>query len=194
MISYRGKVFRLRHSKGLAYIVHLVRHPGTEFHSAELMVSAPNKDPREEPEEITESGDRHMAETRLSDVNMHLGLPNHAGEMLDSKAKAAYRRRLVELNEELDIARKIGNSERGASLETEIDVLHQELRRAVGLGGRDRYAGSTSERARLSVTRAIKNAIQRISENDYELGALLGKTIRTGTFCSYVEDVRNKLG
>ena len=42
----------------------------------------------------------------------------------------------------------------------------REMARAVGLGGRDRRAGSAAERARLNVTRAIKSALQKISEHN----------------------------
>jgi hypothetical protein len=66
----------------------------------------------------------------------------------------------------------------------------RELSRAVGLGGRDRRAGSASERARVAVTRAVRQAMARISEQHTELGEHLDRTIRTGTYCSYLPDPR----
>ncbi len=30
-VGYGGKAFRLKDSKGLGYLAHLLRHPGTEF-------------------------------------------------------------------------------------------------------------------------------------------------------------------
>ena len=182
------RTFRLRDSKGLGYIAQLLRQPGAEFNSLNLMAAFIA---------LSDEGDdsvaavRKMGVERLANINLRRGLPDHAGEMLDSKAKAAYKRRLVELNEELEEVREIANSECAAELEDEIEALHQELRRAIGLGGRDRLAGSTSERARLAVTRAIKIAIQKITEHDSELGALFSQSIRTGTFCSFVVSDRN---
>src|SRR5215472_14650769 len=82
--------------------------------------------------------------------------------------------------------REGGDYQRGAKVESEIEFLTRELAQAVGLGGRDRRAGSTAERARLNVTRSIRAAIQRISEHDAELGELLGSSIRTGSFCRYL--------
>jgi hypothetical protein len=113
-----------------------------------------------------------------------------AGAMLDAEAKAAYRRRLGEIDEDLEEARLTGNDERVAQAQLERDFLASELARAVGLGGRDRRASSTSERARVSVTRAIRQAISRIREHHPRLGEHLDRTIRTGTTCAYLPDPR----
>ena len=66
--------------------------------------------------------------------------------------------------------------------------------RAVGLGGRDRRAASASERARVSVTRAIRQAMARIGEHHPQLGEHLSRTIRTGTYCAYLPDPRAPAG
>src|SRR5208283_5759964 len=36
-VGYGGKAFRLKDTKGLGYLVHLLRHPGTEFHVLDLV-------------------------------------------------------------------------------------------------------------------------------------------------------------
>src|SRR6266511_1286448 len=113
-----------------------------------------------------------------------------AGEALDAQAKAEYRRRLEELAGELDEAQAFGDPERAARAEEERDFLVRELAGAIGLGGRDRRMGSPSERARVSVTRAIRSALARIGENSATLGDHLERTIHTGTFCSYTPDPR----
>jgi cytochrome c-type biogenesis protein CcmH/NrfG len=113
-----------------------------------------------------------------------------AGETLDAQAKAHYRRRLEELEGDLDEARASADPERAARAEEERDFLVRELAAAIGLGGRDRRMGSPSERARVSVTRAIRSALARIDEHSSALGDHLERTIRTGTFCSYRPDPR----
>src|SRR5260370_35300759 len=105
--------------------------------------------------------------------------------MLDEQAKWAYRRRLYELGEELEEAKEFGNTERAEKAEAEIDALTSELSRAVGLGGRDRRAGSASDRARQTITKTIKSVLERIAQNDAALGNIFSRCIRTGTFCSY---------
>lgn len=114
----------------------------------------------------------------------------HAGEMLDEQAKAEYQRRLQELEDELEEAREFRNEELIAKAEEEKEAIAHELRRAIGLAGRDRKAASSTERARVAVTRAIRLALERISKQDRNLGKLLSNTIRTGTVCSYVPDER----
>ena len=113
-----------------------------------------------------------------------------AGEMLDARAKEAYRRRLAEIEEDRDEARAMGDSGRAAQADTEHDFLVRELARAIGLGGRDRRAGSMSERARASVTRAVRQAMARIREHNAPLGEHLDRAICTGTYSAYLPDSR----
>ena len=117
-----------------------------------------------------------------------------AGDLLDVRAKEAYRRRLAEIEEDLEIARRNHDLARAAQGEAEREFLLRELSRAVGLGGRDRRAGSASERARASVTRAVRQALARINACHPELGEHLDRTVRTGTHCSYQPDPRAPLG
>jgi len=48
--------------------------------------------------------------------------------------------------------------------------------------------GLAAERARVRVTRRIRDAIDRIAEAHPELGAHLARTVRTGARCSYLTD------
>ena len=113
-----------------------------------------------------------------------------AGVLLDAQAKNAYRRRLAEIDEDLEEARLMRDSGRVVQAEAERDFLIRELSRAVGLSGRERRAGSASERARVSVTRAVRHAMSRIREHDPPLGEHLDRAIRTGTYCVYLPDSR----
>ena len=108
-----------------------------------------------------------------------------SGPALDSQAKAAYRSRVAELQEEIDEAASFNDPERLANAQEELGFLARELAGAVGLGGRDRKTGSDAERARVNVTRAIRTALKRIADHDPALGARLGAAIKTGVFCVY---------
>jgi hypothetical protein len=111
-----------------------------------------------------------------------------AGPVLDAEAKAAYRQRLDDIQAELAEAESWNDPERVVRLRGEERALAHELAAAIGLGGRDRPAGSTSERARISVTRAVRSAMARIAAQNAPLGAHLDATIRTGTYVSYQPD------
>jgi len=174
-----GATFSVKASKGLAYIHRLLQHPDEEFHVLDLM---------SDPGNTAIAPQSAYLATASTDPNLSVGRLGDAGEMLDGKAKQDYKRRLVELREQLEDAQELGNSERAAEIESEIDFLAREISRAIGLGGRDRRAGSVAERARLNVTRAIKTVIQKVSEHHDGLGKMLDKSVRTGSFCSYVPD------
>lgn len=109
-----------------------------------------------------------------------------AGEMLDAKARTAYKARAEELQEELEEARARNDLGRAEGLASELESITDELLAATGLGGRARKAGSRVERARVNVQRRIKDAIKRLGAEDESLGRYLDATIRTGTFCSFV--------
>jgi hypothetical protein len=44
---------------------------------------------------------------------------------------------------------------------------------------------AASERARASVTKAIRTTIERIAANEPALADVLDRSIRTGSFCGY---------
>jgi non-specific serine/threonine protein kinase len=108
-----------------------------------------------------------------------------AGPLLDSQAKAEYKRRVDELRNDFEEAERFNDSYRAARARSEIDAIAQQLAAAVGLGGRDRRSSSEAERARSAVTKRIKEAINRIAEVIPPLGRHLAARIRTGYFCSY---------
>ncbi|MDQ4131343.1 MAG: hypothetical protein M3133_10230, partial [Actinomycetota bacterium] len=176
-IGYGGQVIRLRDAKGLHFLAQLLREPGREFHVLDL-----GRQGSEAPTHV--GGREHLP---VGDEGLTRGFGD-AGALLDPKAKAAYRRRLEELGEELDEALSFNDPERAARAEAELEALKAELARAVGLGGRDRTAASSAERARLNVTRAIRSVVQRIAAAHPDLGEHLRLTVRTGTFCSYHPD------
>jgi hypothetical protein len=159
-VVFEGRTVRVRDLKGMRYLAQLLAHPGREFHVLDLVAA--------------ETGQQ----IALGD----------AGEMLDERAKTAYRRRLAEIEDDIEQARALEDAQREAQADAERDFLVRELSRAIGLGGRDRRAASASERARSGVTRAIRQAIARIGEHHHQLGEHLDRAVRTGTYCAYMPD------
>jgi tetratricopeptide (TPR) repeat protein len=185
-VGYGGKAFRLKDTKGLGYLAHLLRHPAVEFHVLDLVGGIASQ--REEDETSPSAHGLPRGDEELEKAGIHIASLGDAGEMLDEQAKLAYRRRLSDLREELDEAKELGKVERATQTEQEIDALTRELSRAVGLGGRNRRAASASERARQSITKTIKAVLDRIAQSDATLGEIFSRCIKTGTFCSYQPD------
>jgi tetratricopeptide (TPR) repeat protein len=164
LLVFEGRTERVRDLKGIRYLAQLVAHPGREFHVLDLVAA--------------ETGQK----VPLGD----------AGEMLDERAKSAYRRRLAEIEDDIEQARALADAEREAQADAERDFLVRELARAVGLGGRDRRVSSDSERARAGVTRAVRHGMARIGEQHPQLGEHLNQAVRTGTYCAYAPDVASQ--
>jgi hypothetical protein len=181
--SFETRTIRIKDSKGLGYIDTLLKYSNREFHALNLVTMNAIQGDSEISNDPSSAVVFSTAEQSKLTVSHDLG---DSGAMLDSSARRAYRERLKELQEELAKAKARGDVTKAIDLESEIDALQHELRRAVGLRGRDRYAGSASERARLNVTRAIKASISRIAEHDSALARHLAMSIKTGIFCSYV--------
>ncbi|MGA9724293.1 MAG: AAA family ATPase, partial [Candidatus Binatus sp.] len=184
-VASAGKSFRLKETKGLGYVAHLLRHPGTEFHVLDLAGGIAG---HREDDEPGQAQSLPRGDQELEKAGIHIGSLGDAGEMLDEQAKSAYRQRLSDLREELEEAKEQGNVERAEQAEQEIDALTSELSRAVGLGGRDRRAISASERARQTISKTVKLVLERITQNDAALGDILARCVKTGTFCSYQPD------
>jgi hypothetical protein len=159
-ISFDTRTVRLKDSKGIRLLARLLTDPGHEIHALDL-VGAPG----------LVGGD-------------------DGGPVLDATAKHAYRRRLNDLAEDLEEARRTNDPERAVRAEAEIDALTDQLAAAVGVGGRDRRAAAQSERARVAATRNLRAVIQRAADAHPSLGRHLEMTIRTGTYCSYQPDPR----
>jgi DNA-binding response OmpR family regulator len=178
-ISYQGKVVRVKDSTGFHYLAYLLRYPHRQIHVLELVATLEGP-----PEGVVEQ--RTVA--AQGDLHIRIGLGD-AGEFLDPKAKAAYKMRLKELQEELEDAQAYNDVGRIAKAQEEMEFLTQELLRALRLGGKNRRAASSTERARVNVQRSMKATLERLAEYHPALGASLAHTINTGTYCSYSPNV-----
>lgn len=166
-IAFGGHAVRLRDRKGFHYLARLLATPGEEHHVLALVA-----------DEHAGADSARPSEAAVGD----------AGFVLDARAKEVYRRRLSEIEEDLADAEARGDLVRTEQARREQEFLEHELARAVGLGGRDRRAGVASERARVSITRAIRQAIALVTEHHASLAEHLERTIRTGTYCAYLPD------
>ncbi len=171
-IAFDGDEFRLRDTKGLRYLADLLANPGLELSALALAAEA-------------RSSGRVPSPHGLAAEGVVASGASGAGEVLDAVAMGAYARRRDDLRDEIEEAERFNDPERVARAREEIEALTAELAAAAGLGGRARHAPGPAERARQSVTKAIKAAIARISDHSPALGGHLSRTIHTGAVCSY---------
>ena len=64
-------------------------------------------------------------------------------------------------------------------------ALLAEVAHATGLHGRPRTSGSSQERARVPVRKAITTALDRVATGDPELAEHLRSCVHTGLACTY---------
>ncbi|MBW3620445.1 MAG: hypothetical protein KY461_09385 [Actinobacteria bacterium] len=172
-VAFDGAEVLLHDLKGMRILARLLAEPGREFHVLDLAGAGT---------------DRPASPTHAEGLSVRS--ESDLGPVLDDQAREAYRRRLAEIEEDIEDAERMGDRARVALATADRDYLVTELSRAFGLGGRRRVDGSTSERARASVTRAVRYALARVGEHHPSLGEHLEQTVHTGTYCSYVPDPR----
>lgn len=146
---------RLRDSRGIHYLRALIAVPGREISALDLAAGGAGL------------------------------VASHASPVIDHAALAAYRRRIEDLDGEIDAAERSGDSARAERADAEHKALLAELRRARGLGGRVRDASPEAERARVNVTRTLQTTLERIGSAAPRAGAHLRASIRTGRSCRY---------
>ncbi|MGH2986578.1 MAG: ATP-binding protein [Solirubrobacterales bacterium] len=167
-LTYGGRTVRVADRKGLRDIAMLLARPGHELHVADLIAAT---DPPTAPPD---------ARTRAAVLR-----PASTDAVLDDRARADYRARLVDLRDELEDAEANADIVRAEVARAEMDAIASELATALGLGGRARATGDPAERARKAVTQRIRNSLKRLADVHPELAAHLDRSIRTGRFCTY---------
>lgn len=164
-VEFAGKRCTLRDSKGLRDLAVLLGSPGHAVPALDLATV------------------RGASSTSVGDAELHE--PGDLGDVLDERARRAYRDRLRDLEEEAAEADAHGDVERATRVAAERDAIVAELGAAYGLAGRPRRAGSPVERARTTVTARIRDSIRRIAAVHPELGRHLASAVHTGTLCRY---------
>jgi hypothetical protein len=166
--SFGGSSVRLHDTKGMRYLAEVVAGVGVERHVLDLVDCV---------EGVASAADG-LDRRRLGD----------AGDVLDARARAAYRHRIEQLRADADDALAAGHLDAAEGHQAELDLLVAQLAQAFGLGGRSRRAASAAERARLNVTRALRTAIARVAAADPVAGDALDRRVRTGLYCAYEPD------
>jgi hypothetical protein len=159
MVELGNRAALVQDSVGLSYLAVLLANPGSEIAAIEL-----------------------AAGSGLADA------PPAGGSVqpvLDTRAKQAYQEQLSTLKAEVDEHEANNDLERAERARSERDWLISELAAAAGLAGRLRSFPGNEERARVSVGKAIRRAMNRIEAADPVIGETLRTSIRTGLRCCY---------
>lgn len=105
--------------------------------------------------------------------------------MFDNKAKSAYQKRIIEIQNAIQEADMAGDFRQAESLHWEYEKILDHVAKSSGLGGSPRLVSNSVDKIRSAVTLRIKSCIKKISNEHPSLGKHLSISIKTGTFCSY---------
>jgi tetratricopeptide (TPR) repeat protein len=173
-VCFADRTTRTHDLKGFRYLERLLAEPAREFHVLDLVAVERGSLP---------TGPITDKRADLAADGTGAGLP-----VLDDQARDAYRRRLAEVDEDIEEATRMNDVGRLELAQRDRVYLIAELKRAIGLGGRHRSVGGTAERARTSVTRSLRYGLGRLAEHHPSLAAHLEHSVHTGTYCSYQPD------
>jgi hypothetical protein len=108
-----------------------------------------------------------------------------SGDVLDATARRRYEQRIRDLQAEIDSADADNDFLRADRARVELDALVDHVTAALGLGGRSRRSGDSTERARSAVTQRVRSTIRRLADVHPELGRHLEMSVVTGIYCAY---------
>ncbi len=160
LVGTEDEAVCIRDARGLQDIARLIATPRASIHVADLLTG--------------------MTDGAAMNVARQARLPAWALKepVVDEQTRAEYEARLVELAADLVEAERAGNAVRAALAKAERDLLNGALA--------DAGQGDPLDRARRAVGARIRISLDHIERAQPRLGHHLRRSIRTGTFCSYV--------
>lgn len=177
-VCFGDLTIHMRDLQGFRYIERMLADPGREFHVLDLVAVEHGSIRTDRSGRSAGAGDREATPGTAGS-----GLP-----AIDDAARAAYRRRLLDVDDDIEEATRLNDLGRLELAQRDREYLIAELSRAVGLAGRRRVLGSDAERARTAATRSIRYALKRLAEHHPAVAAHLEQSVHTGTYCVHTPD------
>jgi len=184
-ISYEGKTTHLRDSRGLQYIHCLLENPEEEFYTLELVhkikISPPFKN-------IYEFLSKEERVKQLIKESVYKGLTKNTGYVLDKKGIQSLKERYEDLESELEDEQTPPNDERTSEIEMDMDEIKKTLSAGHDKLGRPRKFPNDAEKARKAISKAVKESLDKIKDENNGHRSLWKHfeiTLTIGIFCSY---------
>ncbi len=162
-IVFDGKEVLLKDSRGLLYISELIRvsKSGKQISAWELhCLQKPQLERTPESEDVA----------------------------IDQEAREKLRERIQSLRDDIQEAKDLGNYRKQEELQREFEQIGDQVTKDEGWRGKQRELNSKLEKARSPITKAIKNALQKIKLQNQKLWTHLYSSVQTGNHCWYAPD------
>jgi hypothetical protein len=192
-ISFGDEVCRLKTMIGLEYIAVLLQNPGEAMRALDLRTRAvglPCDPSARLVAELSEDsglnkkpGYREGRSWDQSDFGRQ--------EILDDRARNNLEQRLLQIEQDIAIRAEIGDTPRVDQLEKEYATIESFLSDSQGLHGRRRVFSGENEKARTSITKALRRAYDDIRDQAPKTAAHLESNISTGSEFVYLDASRS---
>lgn len=163
VLKFEGEMKLMQDTRGLYYIARLLAEPDCDVWASQLLAAVAGIDPR---------------------ITM-----GSAGPASDETTIRQCKEKYVELQEELDEARRWNDQGRIARIEKDMDAILKEVGRAQRFDGKIREQTDV-EKVRKSVSMAVSRAIDSIHAEHEVLGKHLRAFVTSGTVFRYGPDRR----
>ncbi|MDD9965170.1 MAG: hypothetical protein OXR73_03025, partial [Myxococcales bacterium] len=149
-IRFADSEVHVKDLKGMRYLERLLPEPGREFHALDLI---------EVERGALPTAPKHTAADLDTESGGQTGL-----EVFDREAREAYRRRLAEVEADIEEAEAHNDLERATLARADRQFLVDELARGVGLGGPARRPGERAARDRHAANPSVRFGRARNAE------------------------------
>jgi hypothetical protein len=192
-ITFGEEICRVRTMIGFEYISVLLQNPGEAVRALDLRTRAvglpADASARLVAEWSEDSGLNKKPDYRegrsweQSDFGRQ--------EILDDRARSDLKQRLLQIEQEIAIRVEIGDTPKVDQLEKEYATIESCLGDSQGLHGRPRVFSGENEKARTSITKALRRAYDDIQEHAPKTAAHLESNISTGSVFVYLDASRS---
>ena len=178
-ICYDGQCKFIKNSLGIQYIKYLIQNKGKEVHVTELFY---HQNPL--PIDVTNTASSTLGSQKSEAKELPISTFRGTGPLMDEQGKNAYKNRIKELDEQIEEAGGLGDTNKTEELKDEKDKIVNQLAADFGLGGKPRSSNDFYEQIRKNVTNCINREKSKLKKSFPELETHL-MFINTGWECSY---------
>lgn len=166
-VIFQGEEKIIPHSRGMDYIAALLSRPNKHIHCLELQGGLAGAVPS--AAEISIDGTPVMDD----EIEKAEGVPVPVDAASDDDSKDNIAARMKAVQQQIEIAEDVGNSEEAARGKLELNALAKEMGRLRGYRGRGPRDGGPAKRAQQAVSKAIRSAQDTITKIFPAFGAHL---------------------
>ena len=176
-LVFDGKYTGIKHCRGMHYLERLLKQPNKSIHCLDLIAAVTPPEKRgmvisdEEIESFSSQG--------------HVSAPENAIEIFDRETQNNVKKEMSRLQAARERAIEFEDVDKITKIDDELSNLARYFNSGSDIKGSIKKVGGTTEKARISVKKAIETAVKRIEADNKELAKYLRSTIKTGFECTY---------